>query len=64
MSTGASLGEVHCRNLHCHFCRYVCSLCGKEHGYYKALERCQARHRERFHYPCTLCDKKYLDKLS
>merc|ERR1712130_891184 len=43
--------------------RYVCSVCGKEHGYYKALKHCQDRHKGRFMHPCTLCDKKYLDKV-
>ena len=54
----------HQNNFHLYkYHRYVCSVCGKEHGYYKALKHCQDRHKGRFMHPCTLCDKKYLDKV-
>ena len=44
-------------------CRYVCQECGKEFGYYRALKRCQDRHKGNFPHPCTVCDKKFMDKV-
>ena len=44
-------------------CRYVCQECGKEFGYYRALRRCQDRHKGNFPHPCTVCDKKFMDKV-
>jgi len=42
--------------------RYVCQECGKEFGYYRALKRCQDRHKGNYAHPCTVCDKKFMDK--
>ena len=44
--------------------RYVCPECGKEFGYYRALKRCQDRHKGNFSHPCTVCDKKFMDKVT